>query len=124
MPETERDRVYLLICKQDIRTLNAHWEQARRVLLGDLMSCERKRIDTAAYALISLGNEDVVPALVQALDARGNEDTVEMYLNCGHTKLQEAARRWADMHPGYTIPFAKWYPWLDWVQWSGALYRE
>ena len=40
--------------------------------------------------------------LIKALNAYGNKQMAEDFLNRGNSRLEEAARRWATAH-GYTV---------------------
>jgi len=54
------------------------------------------------YGLIRIGAESTIPGLVKALNAFGTKDMAVDYLNCGSTKLEDAARAWAKKH-GYEV---------------------
>lgn len=53
-------------------------------------------------ALIRIGQEDTISALVKALDKFGTKRMGEVYLNAGHPSLEKAAKRWARKH-GYEV---------------------
>lgn len=53
-------------------------------------------------ALIRLGDSATTSALVAALDAYGDEEMAQVYLNCGNDLLEAAAKRWAKEH-GYMV---------------------
>lgn len=101
-PQTERDKVYLWICLSQRDELMWAWELTRRVLLEDMLSAEQNRIENAVFTFISLGREEIIPELVNILDAHGNVAMAETYLNCGHAGLDTAARTWANRH-GYSV---------------------
>ncbi|MBI4826159.1 MAG: hypothetical protein HY807_07020 [Nitrospirae bacterium] len=46
--------------------------------------------------------EEIIPVLINKLDTEGTKVMAEAYLNCGHDKLNAAAREWAANHR-YTI---------------------
>ncbi len=54
------------------------------------------------YGLIRIGADSTIPALVKALNSFGTKDMAVDYLNCGSTKLEDAARAWAKKH-GYEV---------------------
>jgi hypothetical protein len=87
-----------------------------RVLLPDMKSGNQRKIENAVYTFVSLGKEEIVPELIRILDAEGDKEMAETYLNCGHAGLDKAARSWASRH-GYQIsplPGARKAGWGRW----------
>jgi HEAT repeat protein len=115
-PATEREQVYFWICRSDAPALAQAREQTCRILLEDVQSKDKPRIDHAVFALVSLGWADTIPELKRILNENGHEEMAETYLNCGHEDLRAAARAWGDRH-GYRIkPYggsnkASWGAW-------------
>ncbi len=115
-PATEREQVYFWICRSDAPALVQAREQTCRILLEDVQSKDKRRIDHAVFALLSLGWADMIPELKRVLDENGHEEMAETYLNCGHEDLRAAARAWGEKH-GYKIkPYggsnkASWGAW-------------
>lgn len=72
---------------------------------------------TVYYALIMIGEERAVDALVDAIDEFGYKRMALDYLNSGNAKLEDAAERWADRN-GYRIYTATGAPR---VVWGGGL---
>ena len=113
-PHTTRETVYLRICGYERKQaggpytyndstsraptasyLLRDWEQTRNVLLEDIASGNRKRVENAVFTFIVLGREEIVPELVNILDTQNDIRIAETYLNCGHVKLSNAAATWA-----------------------------
>jgi hypothetical protein len=59
-------------------------------------------VENALYAFIGLGEADIIPTLIELLNASDDKATAEAYLNCGHKDLCAAATAWAE-RKGYTI---------------------
>ena len=115
-PSTEREQVYLWICQSNGAALTRAREQTCRVLLEDVKSKDKPRIDHAVFALLSLGWADMVPELKRVLDEEGDEKMAETYLNCGYEELKAAAKAWGGRH-GYAItPYggSRKTSWGDW----------
>jgi len=84
--------------------------------LADLQSGDRRKTENAAYAFVSLGKEEIIPNLIDTLDTHGTKEMAEMYLNCGNTRLADAARSAASKH-GYQFssdPPANKVAWGSW----------
>lgn len=101
-PGDRRQHIHLLVARKDGPGLRARWNDARTVLLEDIASAERTTIENALFALIGIGKEEIVSALVGVLNRRGHRVMAEAYLNCGHDALRRAASQWAKEH-GYSI---------------------
>jgi hypothetical protein len=56
----------------------------------------------AADYFINLGKAGSESELIMALNKYGNVLTAESFLNCGNSKLSEAATAWAKKH-GYSV---------------------
>ena len=82
--------------------LNQHWDVTRYVLLTDIQTGKQNKIENAIYALVSLGNEDVLTELKRIIIAHGSKDIAQTYLNCGNNELRKAAESWA-AERGYQI---------------------
>jgi hypothetical protein len=59
-------------------------------------------VENALLAFDFIGKAEIVPLLVEKLNAAGTETMAEAYLNCGNPELEEAARKWAEKR-GYKI---------------------
>jgi HEAT repeat protein len=104
-PSTEREQVYLWICQGNAAALARARAQTCRVLLEDVQSMDKPRIDHAVFALVSLGWEDMVPELKRILEENGHEEMAETYLNCGHDELRVAAKIWGNRHKYAITPY-------------------
>jgi HEAT repeat protein len=101
-PETVNQQVYLRICTRDRQGLSDHWEQTTQVLFKDLKSGDRRKMENAVFTFIVVGKKEVIADLIRILDADGNKEMAETYVNCGDQELDAAARSWASRH-GYSI---------------------
>jgi HEAT repeat protein len=101
-PKTDREKIYLWICKKDGKSLREHWEQAEKVLMEDVSSGEKRRVENTVFTVISLGKEEMIDKSIQVLDQQGDKGMAEVYLNCGNSRLRQAAEKWARSH-GYPI---------------------
>jgi HEAT repeat protein len=101
-PATESQQVYAWIGKKDSAHLKQEWEKTREVLLNDVGSGDRRKVQDAVFTFMALGNPKIVDDLVQILDDHGDQELAETYLNCGNDKLAQAAHDWASQN-GYTI---------------------
>lgn len=78
---------------------------------------DNEKTVTVYYALIMIGEEGTVDALVDAIDEFGYKRMALDYLNSGNKKMEDAAKRWADRN-GYRIFTATGAPR---VVWGGGL---
>ena len=115
-PQTEREQVYLWICQRQTSELAKSWEQVRRILLEDVLSRDKRRMDNAVFTFISLGREEIISELVKILDEHGHKEMAETYLNSGHQGLDTAARDWARRH-GYAISTGAGSHEASWGSW-------
>ena len=97
----DADEVHALVARRIGSELRRH-EATNMVLLDDLASDDRTQIENAVWAMVGLGDDHRLDAMVGALDNSDSTDLAESFLNCGHGRLGEAARRWAQ-HRGYEI---------------------
>ena len=101
-PQSEKDKIHYLVAKRKKRDLRQQWNLAKKVLLKDLESSEYRTIENALLSFIGIGKDEIIPELIEKLNARGNKTMAEAYLNCGHIRLNIAAKNWAERH-GYRI---------------------
>jgi hypothetical protein len=88
--------------KKILEVCDRNWERTKQILFNDLRSKERRKIENAVYTFISLGSEELIEDLISILNSKGNKEMAETYLNCGHKRLDAAAREWATRR-GYYI---------------------
>ncbi len=115
-PTSENEKVYFWIGNSDGVNLRDHWEKTKRILLADLQSRDQRRVLNAAYTLVALGNEEVIPNLIASLKARSSREVAVMLANCENTTLSDAARSVAASHH-YTItvePEKRAWKWGEW----------
>jgi HEAT repeat protein len=107
-PQTDSDRIHLLVAQRNRRALQDQWELTKHVLLKDLESGNYQAKDNAMQALIGIGNQDIIPSLIELLNKRGAWEGVSIanwYLKSGNSDLEAAARAWAQKTPGvYMLP--------------------
>lgn len=101
-PTSEKESVFLAVSKRDRNGLLSDWSRTREILLAEIGSFRRGRIQGAVYAFIAIGKREILPDLTAALDRHGNKTMAEVYLNSGSGELDKAAREWASKR-GYHI---------------------
>jgi HEAT repeat protein len=101
-PESDRERVRYWIALGRGAMLNEKWDTTKRVLLEDIKSTKRNLIDYGLYAFITIGNQDVIPSLVDALHNQESQEMALAYLNCGEPTLEAAGTNWASDR-GYQV---------------------
>jgi len=103
-PNSKTDRIHFLVAQRDAGALKAakNWPDVKQVLLQDVRSGDRRRLEFALEAFTGIGKDDVLPDLLRFMRMRGGKTIAEAYLNCNHEKLREAAEAWAREH-GYII---------------------
>jgi HEAT repeats len=94
-PDNDRDRVRYWVALGRGKMLNEQWSMAKKVLMEDIKSNKRNLIDYALYAFITIGNQDVIPNLVDALHSQESKEMALAYLNCGQPTLEAAGNTWA-----------------------------
>jgi HEAT repeat protein len=94
----DADLVHIWISLRERENLKRNWAKTKRVLLADMQSSNRSKMESAVYAFVSLGNAEILPQLIEILDTKGDVIMKETYLNCGNDQLEEAARSWASRH--------------------------
>jgi hypothetical protein len=94
--------------------LEVLWPEAKPRLLAGLWS--EHEIDWAASALLHLGHQETIPALIEALHRHGTVEIAQWYLKSGEPSLEAAARRWAGAHR-YTIRSVPGSPAVGWGRW-------
>lgn len=115
-PISDKEQVYIWICKADSASVKAHWEQTSGVLLADVRSGNRRKIENSVYSLVSIGKAEIIPELVRIIDAEGNIEMAETFLNCGRDELDKVARSWANRH-GYRISTGRGANKAGWGRW-------
>ncbi|HTX67505.1 MAG TPA: HEAT repeat domain-containing protein [Opitutaceae bacterium] len=101
-PSNENEEVYAWISKKDADSLKGKWDQTRKVLLADVESSDRRKIENAVYSFVAIGEPKILDDLVKVLDDQGNTEIAETYLNSGNDQLDKAARAWAERN-GYNV---------------------
>lgn len=103
---TDAEQVFLLVGQRDSQTLVAKWPLTKSVLLKAIDSPQFNTIQTALFAFIALGKEEIIPVLIDKLNRTGNKTMGEAFLNCGEPRLRRAAEDWARQRR-YTISSAQ-----------------
>jgi len=101
-PAVESERVYWWIARRDVKNLDKNWNTTRDILLKEIESPNAVAVEYALSAFDFIGREEIVPSLIEKLNASGTETMAEAYLNSGNAELEKAARSWAEKR-GYTI---------------------
>lgn len=140
-PERSDDKVHYWVAVRDGDLLRKEWLITRKVLLDDVRGKEHggvsrrfsklwrfltgdrrdteqryRRMRNALYAFVGIGKEEILSDLIKALHRRGDKTMAEAYLNCGHAKLSDAARKWASLH-GYDIHDSGGKHQVTWGMW-------
>lgn len=105
LPNSNEEKIYFWISQKDFKRLNENWELTKEILLKDINSDNYLAWENAVLTFISLGNQEVIPDLIETLNRLDKPLTPmipEAYLNCGNELLAEAAKKWAKRN-GYTI---------------------
>jgi HEAT repeat protein len=116
-PASDSEQVYDWIGKKDSVHLKQQWEKTRKVLLDDVSSGDRQKVQNAVYSFVALGDPKVVDDLVQALDDHGDQEMAETYLNCSNDRLEQAARDWASRNGYQTIAIPTGSTPMHWGAW-------
>jgi hypothetical protein len=101
-PRTLEERVHVLVAQRDGSALRALALEAKSVLVTDLQSSDPRVLETAASALVGLGQTEFVDELIGVLEQKGTQRFAEALLNSNQPELEKAAREWAAKR-GYTI---------------------
>lgn len=101
-PRTIEERVHFLVAQRDGAALRAIGQDAKSVLVADLQSSDPRVFETAASALVGLGQTDFVDELIGVLEQKGTVKFAEALLNSNQPELEKAARAWADER-GYSV---------------------
>lgn len=112
-PQTEAEKVHAWISMGQHEQLIAEWEQARRILLEDVQKHDKIKTQAAVYTFINEGDVEVIPDLVEILMRSDDMGMAGIYLNCGHSQLEDAARKWAEQH-GFIITESPGNPGIIW----------
>jgi hypothetical protein len=94
---TFQDEYTSRVIAQDRDWMNSNWSQAKTMLRADI----KRGSSVAIFTAISVGNEELVPALISALNEHGGLRGIQgfsiatAYLNCGQADLERAAKDWA-----------------------------
>jgi len=100
-PSSVDDKAYFYVALRDREQLMSN-EAFLSVLIEDLQSGDRDEVDNAVWALVGLGANNKIKAMIETLEVTDSKTLAESYLNAGHDPLEEAARSWAARN-GYDI---------------------
>ena len=101
-PRSDEELAHFQVALKNSQFIENNWELVRRVLTRDLNSKDSPDVENALYAFIGIGRKEVVEDLVAVLNDKGNLPIAEAYLNCGQSRLADAAEIWA-MNNGYKV---------------------
>jgi HEAT repeat protein len=112
-PSSDRERVWFEVATRNKKSLLEDWETTRRVLVDDANSEDRHKVQNAVFALIGIGQDEVVDALVSLLGKKGNLEIASAFLDCGNNYLHQAARKWLEkqncaLEQRHGIPKVEW----------------
>ncbi|MBW2637197.1 MAG: HEAT repeat domain-containing protein, partial [Deltaproteobacteria bacterium] len=101
-PASQRERVLWWVATRKAKSLDVNWNTTKDILLKEIENPDAVAVENALSAFNFIGKVEIVPLLVEKLNAAGTETMAEAYLNCGNPELEEAARKWAEKR-GYKI---------------------
>lgn len=101
-PASPKEHIYSAVAKRDRSALLKDWARTKEVLLAEVVSVRRQKIKGTLYAFIAIGKKEIIPALIDTLNKKGNKIMAETYLNSGSRRLSDAATTWARKH-GYRV---------------------
>jgi HEAT repeat protein len=101
-PQTMEEKIHFLVAKRDWKILRTSWDQTKDVLLKDVSSSEYLVIENAIAAFIGIGDETIIPDLINILERKSTITLAEAYLNSGHLQLENAAVSWGEKR-GYHV---------------------
>ena len=116
-PTAEPEQIYDWIGKKDSSHLKQAWEKTSHVLLDDVSSGDRRKIQNAVYCFVALGEPKVLDDLVRIIEDHGDQEMAEIYLNCGNEKLGQAAQDWASNNGYQTITIPAGNIPMHWGSW-------
>ena len=96
-PNTTAEKIHFWVAAGKVDLIKENWETAKEVLVKELDSKNKALSQYAAYALISLGQDDTVPILIHKLHKGRDLALAKAYLNSGNEKLYESAERLAHL---------------------------
>jgi len=95
-PENPIDRTYYFIAKGRREKLVADWDATRYVLLKKMQSGSESSRRYAINAFIAIGENSILPRLIDFLDKMGSEEIAAIYLGSKQADLVEAAKKWLE----------------------------
>lgn len=116
-PQSDEDKIHLLVAQSKGEELRQDWETTKKVLLQDIQSKNYRQIQNSLYAFINIGDKEIVNELVKMLNDKGNKNMALAYLNSRENNLENAARQWAKQR-GYKIVKAKRSQSVQPVKWG------
>lgn len=115
-PGSDMERIHALVAMRDSHDIKKEWEVTKKILLMDVDSDKYRTIENALYAFIGIGENEIIPILIESLNTKGTKTMAEAYLNCGHKELDKAAKEWAARH-GYYISKGSGASPVTWGRW-------
>lgn len=97
-PSSDQEKIQFDVAKRDKQALLDNWETAQKVLLADAKSENNLQAQNAVFAMIGIGQDELVEELVRILGERGDAKMAKAFLHCGNDSLIEAARDWTARH--------------------------
>jgi len=103
-PRTIEEKIHLAVAQRKTIELMGSWPETKKILLKDMDANDRSKVRNAFFAFNIIGNEEVIPQLIEKLNKKGSIALAQLYLNCGNKKLEEAARMWAKQRNCIILP--------------------
>jgi HEAT repeat protein len=93
-PSSDQEKVWFDAARRNKQSLAANWEVVKKVLLNDANSENINKVQNAVFALISIGRDEAIDALVEILGKKGNVEIANAFADCGNAALSESGRKW------------------------------
>ena len=112
-PSSDEERIWVYVAERDRQSLLDNWETAKKVLIDDMESAGSGEIQNAVFALIAIGQDEAIDALVGILGKKGTAAMAKAFHNSGNPSLIEAAQNWsiqnsAELDSGDVNPVVEW----------------
>ncbi len=97
-PASDYETVWFDVARRSGQSLSDNWETVKKVLWKDANGENLKKAQSAVFALVGIGREDVADGLAAILEKKGDVETAIAFTNCGNASLAESGRKWLRDH--------------------------
>ncbi len=95
-PVTPGERVRYNVAVRDRAALLEDREATMELLRADARDGDRRRMESAVYALIGIGEDAAIGDLERILETRGDPGIARAFVESGNARLAATARAWAE----------------------------